>query len=66
MKLQLINILMNFMKILNNKNKLLNKMQLKILKKGTNYVLKESENLRVIKVSVGISKDFTSEIKQDF
>lgn len=35
-------------------------------KKKTNYVLKETENLREIKVSIEIGEDLTSVIEQDF
>ena len=35
-------------------------------KKGTNYLLKETERLREIKVEVQINKDLKSEIDQDF
>ena len=35
-------------------------------KKNTNYMLKETENLREIKVAVQIKKDLTSIIEQDF
>ena len=35
-------------------------------KKRTNFVLKETENLREIKVSVEVKKDLTSVIEQDF
>lgn len=34
--------------------------------KGVNYVMKESENLREIKVTVEIGSDLKSEIEQDF
>lgn len=36
------------------------------VKKGTNYLLKETERLREIKVEVQINKDLKSEIEQDF
>ena len=35
-------------------------------KKGTNYVMRESESVREIKVSVLVNKDLKSEIEQDF
>ena len=35
-------------------------------KTKTNYVLKETENLREIKISVEVNKDLTSKIEQDF
>ena len=34
--------------------------------KGTNYSMKETENVREIKVTVQINDDLTSKIKQDF
>lgn len=36
------------------------------IKKGANYCMKETENLREIKVTVQIKKDLKSEIEQDF
>ena len=36
------------------------------MKKGTNYAMKETENLREVKVTVQINKDLKSEIPQDF
>ena len=36
------------------------------LNKGTNYLMKETENIREIKVFVQINKDLKSEIEQDF
>lgn len=36
------------------------------IKKGANYCMKETENLREIKVTVQIKKDLRSEIEQDF
>ncbi|KAK8887857.1 hypothetical protein M9Y10_038916 [Tritrichomonas musculus] len=35
-------------------------------RKGTNYVMRESESVREIKVSVLVSKDLKTEIEQDF
>lgn len=36
------------------------------IKKGTNYSMKETENLREIKVTVQMNKDQKTEIEQDF
>lgn len=36
------------------------------IQKGTNYAMKETENLREIKVTVQINQDLKSEIEQDF
>lgn len=35
-------------------------------KKGTNYAMKEAENVREIKVTVLVGKDLKTEIKKDF
>lgn len=36
------------------------------IKKGTNYSMKETENLREIKVTVQMNKDLKTEIEKDF
>lgn len=36
------------------------------IQKGTNYAMKEIENLREIKVTVQVNQDLKSEIEQDF
>lgn len=55
-----------FVEIIEIKNKSKEKDFKESIESGTNYVMKETEHLREIKVTVHLNKDLTSEIKQDF
>ena len=54
------------LKLNENKNVPKQKDILEGMKKGTNYSMKETENLKEIKVTVEVNSDLESIIEQDF